>query len=182
MPMDTNWVVLADPYNKQGVDRLYQFRHVDNTKHFTVFCSNFADASEIAVISDTTFRLLRRVVPGSYTFIFKAQKKIIKYLKASKADHEVGIRFPPSKLLQKLLDAHGGVVIGTHVTAEMLQDHEPELPIWSGLIEDQFGYQIDLILDSGENEFTGPTTIISFSEGSPELIRSGEGRTDLFGF
>ncbi len=182
LPLDTNWVVLADPFVKEGVDKLYRFRHVDNTKHFTVFCADFKHAADIAYIDDAAFRLLRRVVPGSYTFIFKAQKKIIKHLKASKVDHEVGLRFPHSDLLKRLLEVHGSVAIGTHVTADMLPDHDELTPIWSGLIEDAFGQQLDMILDPGETEFTGPTTIISFSDGGPELVREGHGRIDLFGF
>ena len=182
LPLDTNWVVLADPFVKAGVDKLYRFRHVDNTKHFTVFCADFALAMTVAHIDDAAFRLLRRVVPGPYTFIFRAQKKIIKHLKASRLDHEVGLRFPPSHLLQRLLDVHGDVLIGTHVSAEMIPEHDENIPVWSGLIEEQFGTQMELILDAGETHFTGPTTIISFSEGAPELIREGQGRVDLFGF
>lgn len=181
LPLDTNWIVIADPFVKEGVEKLYRFRHVENTKHFTVFCANFAQASEVALVSDQSFRLLRRVVPGPYTFIFKAQKKIIRHLKASKVDHEVGLRFPSSSLLQVLLERHGSVAIGTHVSAEMIPDHDPETPIWAGLIEDSFGPQIDLIIDPGEVEFTGPTTIISLSDEEPQLVREGAGSLAPFG-
>jgi tRNA threonylcarbamoyl adenosine modification protein (Sua5/YciO/YrdC/YwlC family) len=181
LPLDTNWVVIADPFNKAGVEKLYRFRHVDNTKHFTVFCADFKSASEIAYIDDNIFRLIKRVVPGPYTFIFRAQKKIIRHLKASKTDHEVGVRFPPSELLKALLEHHEGVVIGTHVTADMFTDHLEDAPVWSGLIEDTFGHQIELILDAGEIEFSGPTTIISFSSGVAEVIREGSGALSPFG-
>ncbi len=175
LALDTNWVILADPFVKDGVEKLYRLRHVDNTKHFTVFCANFAQASEVAHISDQHFRLLRRVVPGAYTFIFRAQKRIMRHLKASKVDHEVGLRFPSSSLLQTLLERHGGVAIGTHLSHDMLPDHPTDLPIWSGLIDDTFGSQIDMILDAGEAEFTGPTTIVSLSEDVPLLVREGAG-------
>ncbi len=181
LPLDTNWVVLADPFTKQGVDALYRFRHVENTKHFTLFCADFHQASEIAFIDDSAFRILRRVVPGPYTFIFKPQKKILKHLKASKTDHEVGIRFPPSSLLASLLKLHDGPVIGSHLSHEMLPDHPEDVPIWSGLIDDTFSHQISQTIDTGENEFTPSTTIISFSEGHPELIRMGAGDISLFG-
>ena len=181
LPLDTNWVVLADPFVKAGVEKLYRLRHVDNTKHFTVFCAGFSEAMAVAHIDDATFRLLKRVVPGPYTFIFKAQKKIIKHLKASKTDHEVGLRFPPSPLLQQLLERHGDVLIGTHLSGDMFPEHDESIPIWSGLIDERFGYELELILDAGETHFTGPTTIISFSQGAPELIRLGQGAVELFG-
>lgn len=181
LPLDTNWVVLASPFVKSGVERLYELRHVDNTKHFTVFCADFNQASEIAYIDDAAFRLIKRALPGPYTFIFRAQKKIIKHLKASKTDHEVGVRFAHSALLKKLLASHGDVTIGTHITADMIPDHDESIPIWSGLIEDYYGHLIETVLDAGETEFHGPTTIISFSEGIPVLVRQGLGPSEVFG-
>lgn len=181
MPLDTNWVVLADPFSKAGVDALYRFRHVDNTKHFTLFCADFQQASDVAFIDDSAFRILKRVVPGPYTFIFKPQKKILKHLKASKTDHEVGIRFPESRLLERLLKSHGSPVIGSHLSHEMLPDHPEDVAVWSGLIEDTFSHQISQILDVGETEFSPSTTIISFSEGAPQLVRLGAGDVSVFG-
>jgi tRNA threonylcarbamoyl adenosine modification protein (Sua5/YciO/YrdC/YwlC family) len=176
-PTETNWVVVADPFNKEGVEKLYRFRHVDNTKHFTVLCESFQKAQEVSVIDDGAFRLLKKMIPGSYTFIFEAQKKITKYLKASRTDKEVGIRFPPKILCKKLLEVHGEVVISTHLTRDMLEMEDDELPLYSALIEEYFGNQIDLIIDPGEYEFIGNhTTIIDFTSGTPELIRQGAGK------
>jgi tRNA threonylcarbamoyl adenosine modification protein (Sua5/YciO/YrdC/YwlC family) len=178
-PTETNWVVVADPFNKQGIDQLYRLRHVDNTKHFTVLCHDFKKAMEIAQINDGAFALMKKVVPGPYTFIFNAQKKIIKYLKASKQDHEVGIRFPPGAFIKAFLSFHDEVVISSHITADMMQI-EDDSPIYSALIEDQFGNLIDLIIDPGEFEFTGPTTIIDFTSGVAEVVRQGAECSDLF--
>lgn len=176
-PTETNWVVVADPFNKEGVEKLYRFRHVENTKHFTVLCESFQKAQEVSFIDDGAFRLLKKMIPGSYTFIFEAQKKITKYLKASKTDKEVGIRFPPKMLCRKILEVHGDVVISTHLTREMLEMEDDDVPLYSALIEEHFGNQIDLIIDPGEYEFIGNhTTIIDFTSGAPELIRQGAGK------
>jgi tRNA threonylcarbamoyl adenosine modification protein (Sua5/YciO/YrdC/YwlC family) len=174
-PTESNWVVVADPYHKPGVDKLYRLRHVDNTKHFTVLCSSFQKASEIAFVSDSAFRIMKKIIPGPYTFIFEAQKKITKYLKASRIDKQVGIRFCPRTLTQKFLDAHGEVVISTHLTHEMMGLENDGLPLYGALIEETFGFQIDLILDPGDYEFIGQTTIIDFTKGEAELIRMGAG-------
>jgi tRNA threonylcarbamoyl adenosine modification protein (Sua5/YciO/YrdC/YwlC family) len=183
-PTETNWVVVCDPFQKQSVDKLYRLRHVENTKHFTVLCADFRKAMEIAFIDDGAFSLLKRVIPGPYTFIFTAQKKITKLLKASKVDHQVGIRFPPSKLCQKILEVYGDVVLSTHLTPDMLE-LDPEIEdglnsIYSALIEDHFGQMIDLIIDPGEYEFLGHTTIVDFTTGGPEVIREGIGNPSLF--
>lgn len=178
-PTESNWVVVADPYNKQGVDKLYRLRHVENTKHFTILCSNFQMAMEIAFIEDGAFSLMKKVVPGPYTFILMAQKKIQKFLKASKYDHQVGIRFPPREICLSLLNSHGGPVISSHLTPRMFDQEDIEF-IYSALIEDQFGGMIDLIIDPGEHEFIGQTTIIDMTEGEPQLIREGCGSPHIF--
>ena len=179
-PTETNWVVVADPFNKEGVDKLYRLRHVDNTKHFTVLCESFQMAQEICFIDDSAFRLLKKIIPGHYTFIFEAKKKITKFLKASKADKEVGIRFPPVNLCRHFLAVHGEVVISTHLTYEMLGLEEDEIPLYGALIDDSCGNKIDLTLDPGEYEFIGDsTTIVDFTSGVPEIIREGAGATQL---
>lgn len=179
-PTETNWVVVADPYNKQGVDRLYNLRHVDNTKHFTILCDTFQKAQEVSFIDDAAFRILKKIIPGPYTFIFDAQKKIIKFLKASKTDKEVGIRFPPKALCRKFLETHGDVVISSHLTHEMLEMEYDGNPLYGALIEDYFGQQIAMIIDPGEYEFIGiHTTIIDFTGGYPEVVREGAGNVDF---
>jgi tRNA threonylcarbamoyl adenosine modification protein (Sua5/YciO/YrdC/YwlC family) len=176
-PTETNWVVVADPFNKEGIDKLYRFRHVDNTKHFTVLCDTFQKAQEVSFIDDGAFRLLKKMIPGSYTFIFEAQKKITKHLKASKTDKEVGIRFPPKALCLKFLEVHGEVVISSHLTHEMMEMEDDGNPLYSALIEDYYGNKIDMIIDPGEYEFIGNnTTIIDFTSGAPEVIREGAGK------
>ena len=172
-PTETNWLIVADPFVKNSVDKLYRLRHVDNTKHFTVLCDSFTKAQEIAYIDDNAFKILKRIIPGSYTFIFEAKKEITRYLKASKTDKEVGIRFPPQKLSQKIIENHGSVLISTHLTPDMLEIEDDGNAIYSALIEDFLGHQIDLIIDPGEYEFLGHTTIVDFTSGSPELVRQG---------
>ena len=179
-PTETNWVVVADPFQKSSVEKLYKIRHVENTKHLTVLCASFQKAMEIAHIDDNAFSLMKKVVPGPYTFIFESQKKINKYLKASKVDHQVGIRFPPKVLCRNIIEASDGVLLSTHLSHDMVEGSDPEVPLYSALIEDQFGSIIDLIIDPGDYEFQGQTTIVDFTSGAPEVNRVGIGSPDLF--
>ena len=181
-PTETNWVVVADPYSKEGVEKLYRLRHVENTKHFTVLCDSFKKAQEVSLIDDNAFRILKKITPGPYTFIFEAQKKITKHLKASKSDKEVGIRFPPSKLVQKFLQSHDNVVLSSHLSADMMAMEDEHTLIYGALIEDYFGEKIEMIIDPGEYDFIGTsTTIIDFTSGAPEIIREGAGQVDFLG-
>jgi tRNA threonylcarbamoyl adenosine modification protein (Sua5/YciO/YrdC/YwlC family) len=179
-PTETNWVVVADPFNKAGVDKLYRLRHVDNTKHFTVLCESFQKAQEVSFIDDGAFRILKKIIPGPYTFILEAQKKITKHLKASKTDKEVGLRFPPSTFCKRFLAVHGDVLISSHLTPDMMEIEDEETILYGALIEDYFGNKVDLILDPGTYEFIGQsTTIIDFTNGAPEIIRLGAGSVDF---
>ena len=179
LPTETNWVAAADPYSKEGLEKLYQLRHIENTKHFTLQAESFSKAMEVAYIEDAAFSLLKKVIPGPYTFIFEAQKKVTKYLKASKYDKEVGIHFPPSLLFRALLKTHGDLLITSSITPEMLGLEEDEF-IYSALIEDHYPHLIDLILDPGEVEFVGSSTIVDFTTGVAEVVRVGAGDPTLF--
>ncbi len=179
-PTETNWVVVCNPFNKAAVEKLYQLRHIDNSKHLTVLCSHFSDAMEIAFIDDGAFALMKKVVPGPYTFIFEAQKKITKFLKASKVDHQVGLRFPPNKLCRSIISHCGGTLLSTHLSHDMIEGADPDYPLYSALIEDHLANHIDMIIDPGETEFIGSTTIVDFSSGVPEVGRVGAGDPSLF--
>jgi tRNA threonylcarbamoyl adenosine modification protein (Sua5/YciO/YrdC/YwlC family) len=181
-PTDTNWIVCCSPYNKEGVDKLYKLKGVDEHKHFSVLCGNISQASEIALIDNAAFKQLKKCTPGHYTFIFPALKKITKYLKASKTDKEIGIRFIPSYFIQTLIESHGDVLLSTNLNHQILNLDE-NFPIYSAIIEDQLSNMIEMIIDPGEFDFVGPSTIISYvEENGPELIREGAGNIDQFNF
>jgi tRNA threonylcarbamoyl adenosine modification protein (Sua5/YciO/YrdC/YwlC family) len=180
LPTETNWVICASPFSEEGLDKLYQLRKVDRHKHFTLLCNSFKKAMEIAVIDDAAYALMKKIVPGPYTFIFEPQKKISKFLKASKMDHEVGVRFSPSVLLQKWLLNFDDVLICTHLNHEMLGEEDDSIPIYGALIEETFAGVIDLVMDPGEYHFLGPSTVVDWTSGVPEVIREGAGSTQLF--
>ncbi|MBI5210195.1 MAG: L-threonylcarbamoyladenylate synthase [Elusimicrobia bacterium] len=176
-PTDTNWVVAADPSSKPGVEKLYRFKHAQADKHFSVLCDGISRASEIAEIGDGAFRALRGRVPGNFTFIFKARKAIRKKLTASKRDHEIGIRFPPSILVQRLVAFHGRGLLSSNISHQVLGLEDQEMPIYGYLIEDTLSHKIDMVLDPGEFEFAGGSTIVSLlDEGAPVIIRQGAGQ------
>ena len=181
-PTDTNWVLACDPFNKAGVEALYRAKNQPKSKHFSVLCSSISMATEIAVVSDQFFKFLKKITPGHYTFIFKARKKMIKFVKASKTDHEVGIRIPPGDFVHHLIEQFGGPLMSTNITYEMLNMPEnSEMDIYSYLIEETLGHQLDMILDPGEFQFVGESTIIDMRDPSEvQVLREGAGEVSLF--
>jgi tRNA threonylcarbamoyl adenosine modification protein (Sua5/YciO/YrdC/YwlC family) len=176
LPTDTNWVAVADPFSKAGVEKLYKLKKEEPKKHFSVLCDTISRATDFALIGDNAFRLIRGKVPGNYTFIFNAQKLITKALKASKRDHQIGVRFPPSNLAQKLIETHGQLLLSTNLTHEMMGIADKEIDIYGFLIDDSLSHMIDMVLDPGEIEFAGGSTIVSLvDETDPVLLREGAG-------
>lgn len=178
LPTDTNWVTLADPFSKKGVEALYQFKGEERSHHFSLLCDTIKRASESAHIDDNAFKLLRNKIPCPFTFIFESRKPMIKALKATKSDHQIGVRFCPSVLVTKLIEFYDGPLVSTNIPFEKYSlDNSAEL----------YGYQIEeslghcaLILDPGEIEILGQSTIIDFSSGVMELVREGTGDPSLF--
>ena len=169
-PSDTSWLVLADPYSKVGVEKLYRLKRELPPKHFSLLVDSISTAQEYAQIGDQAFKLIKKVTPGHFTFILEATKAARKLLKASKTDHEVGLRIAPIDFISKILSkGEHPVLISTNL--DPLFDET----IYSYLIEDQLGHEIPLILDPGEWEFAGVSTIVSLLDNGIEVIRQGAG-------
>jgi tRNA threonylcarbamoyl adenosine modification protein (Sua5/YciO/YrdC/YwlC family) len=178
IPSDTNWVLLADPYVKGATDKLYKVKKEGSQKHFSVFCKEISIASEIAKIDNSSFKVLKKHIPGNFTFIFEATKKIAKTLSATKADKEIGIRFVPCNIIDRLLEIHEGILITSQVPPEISNVSEGE-DLFSYMLEDSLRGIAQMIIDPGELEFTGKSTIVSFINGFPEVIREGAGDASL---
>lgn len=174
-PTDSSWVMAVNPFHKSAVDKIYKMKGEDKSHHFSLLCLNISMADDLAVIPDDVFRIIRNKVPGHYTFIFSATKMITKALKASKTDHEVGIRFVPSTLVNSILEKFEGPLLTTNLTHQMLNSSDDE-EIYSYLIEEEIGSQVGVIIDPGEYDFQGGSTIYNFASGRRECIREGAGK------
>tara|TARA_Y100000780_G_scaffold231707_1_gene258372 strand:+ start:148204 stop:148836 length:633 start_codon:yes stop_codon:yes gene_type:complete len=180
LPTDTNWIALADPFNKNAVEQLYKLKQENVQKHFSLLVNDISKASDVAIIEDYAFKLLKRSIPGHYTFIFEATKKIAKTLKASKQDKEIGLRFVPSVLVSRIIEVFGAPLMGTNIPRKILESYEGSDQIYSYMVEDKFAHILGMIIDPGEFEFAGESTIIDFSNGDVELVREGAGDASLF--
>ena len=175
VPTDTHWVMLTDAFNKSGVEKLYRLKGEQKNHHFSVICSSISMASDYAVIPDSSFRLINRKIPGHYTFIFEATKKMIKTLKASKTDHEIGLRFIPIHFINALIELHGSGLISTNVDEKVLGIPFELNELYSFQLEECLSGKVDMIIDPGEYLFVGSSTIYNFAGELPELVREGAG-------
>jgi tRNA threonylcarbamoyl adenosine modification protein (Sua5/YciO/YrdC/YwlC family) len=170
-PTDTVYALGCDLANKKAVDRLYQVKGMDKGQPLAFICPDLADLSKYAVVDDHAYRLLRRVLPGPYTFVLRATREVPKMLHTSDR-RTVGIRVPDAPIIVEVVRALGRPVISTtahkpgdeHMVIDA-RDIEPTFP------------GVDLVLDGGIGG-REPTTVVDLSHGSIDIVREGAGPID----
>ena len=169
-PTDTVYALGCDLLNKKSIDRLYQVKGMSRDQPLAFICPDLADLSKYAVVDNQAYRLLRRVLPGPYTFILTATREVPKMLHTSDR-RTVGIRVPDAPVIVEVVRALGRPVIST--TAHRMGD-EPVIDARD--IEPTFK-GVSLVLDGGLGG-RQPTTVVDLSHGSIDIVREGAGSID----
>jgi len=168
-PTDTVYSFVADSQSKIGIEKLYILKNLEKTKPLSLLCPSISVASEfIENIPNSAYRLMKKITPGPFTFIFKANKNIPRVSLTNQKTKDIGIRIPDNIYLQSLLELHGNTLTGTSVYSS------DEYIISADDIEDLYGKKVKGIINGGilKHELS---TIIDFSSGDMEIIREGKG-------
>jgi tRNA threonylcarbamoyl adenosine modification protein (Sua5/YciO/YrdC/YwlC family) len=169
-PTDTIYGLGADLFNKDAMQRILRIKKASKQKLLSFVCPNLKDISNWAVVPNYAYRIMRRVIPGQYTFILRATKQVPKILVQKRKT--VGIRIPDFKVIQNLLQELGSPILSTSVPqGEDGYYTDPQE------IARRFNNEIDLILDAGVM-FNKPSTIVDFSADEPNILREGSGSVD----
>lgn len=171
VPTDTSYAMAVAMSNTKGVNELYKIKRKNKKKPLSFLCSNLANLSEYSKINKDAFQIMRRILPGPYTIILPARKAAPRKLMRTNKK-ELGLRVPDDSVVQTVIEELGEPLIATSAN---LPEQEPLATAYD--IQDDFGYGIDLILDCGYI-YPEPSTIISFVDDIPELIRMGKGPVD----
>jgi tRNA threonylcarbamoyl adenosine modification protein (Sua5/YciO/YrdC/YwlC family) len=171
-PTDTIYGFGCDMYNKKAIQRIYQIKKRDLQKPFSFICSDLKNISLYAQVTNSAYKIMKRCLPGPYTFILLGTKLVPKIMTTKRKT--VGIRVPDNNICLSLVRTLGHPIISTSVGLsgqEVLSD--------PSLIEETFGSQIDLTIDGGilANQ---PSTIISLIDDEIEVIREGSGEFRQF--
>lgn len=159
----------CDLYNKKAIEKVYAIKGIQRSKPLSFLCFDLSDISKYALVPDAAYRIMRRLVPGPYTFILDATKEVPRLV--LHARKQVGIRVPDHPVAQALLKQFGRPIIST--SAGM----EDESLIDPGEIADRFP-NIDMVLDAGVGG-NAPSTVLSFDEdGNITVLREGAGPID----
>lgn len=173
-PTDSGYALGCALGTKEGLDRIRAIRRLDDRHHFTLLCRDFAQLGPLVIVDNTTFRLLKSVTPGPYTFILRATKEVPRMM-LNPRKHTVGARIPDHRLSQALLTALGEPLVTS--TLILPGAEEPMVNGWE--VREELDHAVDVIVESESGE-SGPTTVVDLTSGTPEVVRVGAGDPDRF--
>lgn len=169
-PTDTIYGLGCDIFQPEAVTRICRIKGIDPKKaHFSFICADLSHISDFVKSLDTpSFRLLKACLPGPYTFILKASRKVPKMIKAKK--DTVGIRVPDHPIPLAMVRALGRPIMSVSLPMgdQVSYYTDPEL------MEEQFGNLTDMVIDGGAGSMV-PSTVIDYTGTEPKLIREGAG-------
>lgn len=172
-PTDTVYAIGCDATQKQAVQRVRQLKQLSNDKPLTFLCPSLSKIATYAQVSDSAYRLMRRLVPGPYTFILPATKVVPKLVLNPKRK-TTGIRVPDHPLCQALLEALGEPIVSTSAKLGSEHDLVSSLELDPQEIE-QLGKQVDLIINDESPYRTQVSTVLDLTGPDPVLVRKGLG-------
>ena len=175
-PSDTIYGLGCDIFNQKAVDKVRRIKNVNDKKMDLAFvCYDLSHLSVYAKnVSTPVFKLMKKTLPGPYTFILNASSKVPKILKVKKK--KVGIRIPNNRIPREIVKELGNPIVTTslHDDDQILEyATDPEL------IYEQYKNQVDLIIDGGYGD-NQASTIIDYSGEELEIIREGKGEINKF--
>ncbi len=173
-PTDTVYGLGCDITSNRALERVAQLRGVKLEKaNFSFICEDLSNLSDYVRQIDTpTFKLLKRALPGPYTFILPGNNNLPTVFKKKKT---VGIRVPDNSIAQAIVRELGNPIISTSIRDE---DEVIEYTTDPELILEKWGKLVDAVIDGGYGGNV-PSTVIDLTEGQPVLIREGKGSVTI---
>jgi tRNA threonylcarbamoyl adenosine modification protein (Sua5/YciO/YrdC/YwlC family) len=173
-PTDTMYAIGCDLSSKTAIQRVRQIKQLSNDKPLTFLCPSLSNIAQYAVVTDSAYRFMRRLVPGPYTFLLPATKLVPKLVMNPKR-RTTGIRVPNHPISLALMNALENPIISTsaHMTEE---DDRAEVPRVSRFeLFDNLEKLVDVIIDDGTEPGNAVSTIVDLTEAEPILVRRGLG-------
>jgi tRNA threonylcarbamoyl adenosine modification protein (Sua5/YciO/YrdC/YwlC family) len=173
-PTDTVYGLGCDITNGKAVEKIARYKNVQVEKsNFSFICSDLSHLSDFSKpVSNQSFKLLKRYLPGPFTFILNANSNVPKYFKGKKKT--VGIRIPDNSIVIELVRELGNPIMSTSIHDD---DDIIEYSTDPELIYEKFREIVDLVIDGGYGDNI-PSTVVDLTEDFPVVIRQGKGVFD----
>ena len=174
-PTDTVYSFGCDIKNTKGVERIARIKGKKfKAANFSIVCDDLSQLSSFCKpISSPVFKMMKRALPGAYTFILDANTNVPKVFREKKKT--IGIRVPDNNIARAIVAELGGPIIASSVHDE---DKIIEYTTDPELIEERLGNQVEIVVSGG---FGGiePSTVVDCTGGDIEIVREGKGSLDL---
>ena len=173
-PTDSGYALGCRIGNRDGRDRILRIRGLDEKHHLTLVCKDFAQLGQLVHVDNAAFRAIRAATPGPYTFILPGTPEVPRRLLHPRK-RTVGVRIPDHSVVHALLETLGEPLL----TSSLIMPGEEEVRTSGWEVKEELDHQVDVVIEAGETT-AEPTTVIDWSQGSPEVVRRGAGDPDRF--
>jgi len=171
LPTDTVYGLACSIEHQRSIKKIYALKDLPPNKPLSLLVKDMPTIGYYARgVSTPAFRLMKRVLPGPYTFIFKSSPEVPKIMLRKRKT--IGIRLPDNPILLALLAELDAPLMTTSIRTP--EDDFISDPM---TIEEMYGDRVDLLVDGGPLS-PDPSTVVDFTAGDPELIRAGKGDVD----
>lgn len=169
IPTESAYAIVAEPRSKAALERIARIKgFTPDKKLFSLIVPDLSEIATYALVDNPSYRVLRRFLPGPYTFILPASREVPKVLQSKRKT--IGLRVPDVDVARAVAVHAGGALLAT--TARLPDDEYPLSD--PDEIESRLGKFVDVFLDFGWGGVT-PTTLIDLTESVPEIVRVGAG-------
>ncbi|HIB30347.1 MAG TPA: threonylcarbamoyl-AMP synthase [Candidatus Thioglobus sp.] len=170
-PTDSGYALGTSLGNKNGLEKIRQIRNLSKRHDFTLMMRDLSHIGEYAKLDNNAFRLLKKILPGAYTFILQGTKDVPKRLLHEKKK-TIGVRISSHGVVQALLEELSEPLMSVSLILEGCEFYDIDD------VRDAVDSKVDLIVDDGYCP-PDPTTVINLSGDGIEIIRHGAGDTSL---
>lgn len=168
-PTDTLYAIGCDALNVRAVESICRIKGVNPQKsNLSIICYDLSNVSEYAKVSNMAFKLMKRCLPGAFTFILPTSHELPKIYKNRK---EVGIRVPDNAIARELVRSLGNPMLSMSLHSD---DDQIEYLTNPELIHERHSHQVDIVIDGGHGGTEGSTIINCISD-KVEIVRQGKG-------
>ncbi|MFL1685051.1 L-threonylcarbamoyladenylate synthase [Coprobacter secundus] len=169
-PTDTVYAIGCDALNVRAVERICRIKNINPQKaNLSIICYDLSNLSQYVKVSNSHFKLMKKNLPGPFTFILPTNSNLPKIYKNRKT---VGIRVPDNNIIREIVRVLGNPVLTTSVRDE---DEILEYTTDPELIAEKYKNEVNLIIDGGYGGIEA-STIIDCSNEIPVIIREGKGK------
>jgi len=172
-PTDTCYGLGCSIFEKKAIDQIYRIKRMKASKPLSFICSDLKNISRFAQVSNKAYKLMRRLLPGPYTFVLPATREVPKLLQSKRK--QVGIRVPDHPVTLELVRQLGHPIIST--TCQDPDGLPPCADIYE--IKDQFEHCLELAID-GEYIYPEYSTVVAIEDDDVTIIREGKGDVTPF--